>query len=84
MAPLTSLTHNNTKFILIEDYECAFENVKYVFNTCVSFDLPKLGEPFEFVVDASLIGARVVMLQGARPVAFERRKFSHVARNYTT
>ena len=39
--------------------------------------LPNLGQPFEVVSDASLIGTRAVMVQRGRPIAFESRKFSH-------
>jgi hypothetical protein len=46
--------------------------------------LPKSGEPFEVINDASLIGARAIMFQEGRPLAFESRKFFHARRNYTT
>ena len=46
--------------------------------------LPKLGELFEVVSDASLLIAGAVLLQGGKPIAFDSKKFSPAEKNYTT
>lgn len=46
--------------------------------------LLKLGEPFEVINDSFRIGARAILLQEGRPLAFESRKFFFGRRNYTT
>jgi hypothetical protein len=84
VAPLTSLTRSKVKYIWTDECECAFENVKYALTHAPVLTLPKLGEPFEVVSDASLLEAGAVLLQGGKPIAFESKKFSPVERNYTT
>ena len=41
--------------------------------------LSKLREPFEIVIDDSLIGERVVMLQEGRPITFESKKIPRLS-----
>jgi hypothetical protein len=84
VAPLTSLTRNKVKYIWTDKCERAFENVKYVLTHAPILTLPKLGKPFEVVIDASLLEVRAVLLQGGKPITFESKKFSPAERNYTT
>ena len=57
--PLTSLTRNKAKFNWTDDCEHAFEDVKYALTHAPIQTLPKLGESFEVVSDASLLRAGV-------------------------
>jgi hypothetical protein len=84
VAPLTSNTRSTVKYIWTDDYERTFDNVKYALTHAPVLTLPKLGEPFEVVSDASLLEAGAVLLQGGKPIAFESKKFSPAERNYTT
>ena len=84
VATLTSLTWSKTKFIWIKDCESAFENVTLSLTHAPCLTLLKLGEPFEVINDSFRIGARAIMLQEGRPLAFESRKFFFGRRNYST
>ena len=77
VAPLTSLTRSKVKFNWTDNCERAFEDVKYALTHTLVLTLPKTGEPFEVVSDASL-------LQRGKPIAFESKKFSPAKRNYIT
>ena len=75
---------SKVKYIWTDECERAFENVKYALTHAPVLTLPKLGEPFEVVSDAPLLGAGAVLLQGGKPIAFESKKFSPAERNYST
>lgn len=60
------------------------KNVKFVVTLASILTLSKLGEPFEVIDDASVMGVGVIPLQDGRPTTFESRKFSFVERSSTT
>ena len=84
VTPLTSLTQSIVKYIWTDECEHVFENVKYALTCASVLTLLKLGEPFEVVSDASLLGPGVVLLQRGKPIAFESKKYSPAERNYAT
>ena len=44
--------------------------------------LPKFGERFEVICNASMVGVGAVLLQDGKPIAFESRKLISIERNY--
>ena len=56
VAPLTFLTRSTIKYIWTNECEPALENVRCALTHAPVLTLSKLGEPFEVVSDASLLG----------------------------
>ena len=73
---LTHLTRKDVKFLI---------NVKSLLKglSMHVLSLPIFGERYEAICDVSLLGTGVILLQKARPIVFESRKFTPTKRNYT-
>lgn len=88
VAPLTDLLKVKAKYIWSASCQQAFENVKDVLCSPPVLVAPCMDRLFELQVDASDVGAGVVLLQSDRngvecPVCFFSRKFNSYQLNYS-
>ena len=83
VAPLIHLTRKDVKFTWTSQCEESFEGIKYALIHAPILILPKFGERFEVICDASMVGVEPVLLQDGKLIAFESRKFTLAERNYT-
>ena len=89
VAPLTNLLKSSVKFVWAADCQQAFENAKLLLSSAPVLAAPKLDQPFQMQVDASLVGAGAVLIQKdaqdiGRPVCYFSRKFNRHQLNYST
>lgn len=84
VAPLTHLTKNIAKFIWTKECEETVFGVKCALTHAPILTLLILGEPFEVIGDASLVGVEVVLLQNGKLIAFEGYKLTPIEKSYTT
>lgn len=88
VAPLTDLLKGNTRFVWSSLCQRAFDNVKSVLCSSPFLAAPRLDHPFKVHVDASDVGAGVVLLQTdangvGRPMSFYSSKFNSFQLNYS-
>ena len=84
VAPLIHLIRKDVKFTWTSQCEESFEGIKYALTHVPILILPKFGERFEVICDASIVGVGAVLLQDGKLIAFESRKLTSAERNYTT
>jgi Reverse transcriptase (RNA-dependent DNA polymerase)/RNase H-like domain found in reverse transcriptase/Integrase zinc binding domain/Chromo (CHRromatin Organisation MOdifier) domain/gag-polyprotein putative aspartyl protease len=94
--PLSDLTkgpmtgkkrHRNSPAISIQwnpACQLAFDTIKALLCAAPVLKLPDFSQPFEVMVDASLLGTGAVLLQDGHPVAYESHKLSSAEKNYST
>jgi hypothetical protein len=86
--PLYPLTQISSKEAFAEawtslEQDC-FEAIKTALANAPTLKLPDFDIPFEVLVDASNIALGAVLIQEARPCAYESRKLSAAERKWTT
>ena len=84
VALLTHLTKKDVKFTWTRQCEESFKEVKYALTHVQILILPKFGERFEVICDASMVDVGAILLHNGKLIAFESRKLIPVERNYTT
>ena len=84
VAPLTHLTRKDVKFTWTNQYEESFEEIKYALSHAPILILPKFGERFEVICDASMVDVEALLLQDGKQIAFESCKLTPAERNFTT
>jgi hypothetical protein len=75
---LTNLIQHDVKYNWIDENQKAFKGLKYALTYVHMLILLILGEPFEIIYDASMVGIGVIILQKCKLIVFESQKLSHV------
>ena len=71
VSPLTDLLKSKAKFVWTAVCQTAFESVKAILTSSPVLEAPQLNQSFKVQVDASQVGAGMVLLQeDDRPVCF--------------
>jgi hypothetical protein len=80
---LTILIQYDDKYNWIDENQKAFKGLKYVVTYAHVLTLFILGEPFEIIYNASMVGIGAIILQKCKMIVFESQKLFHVKKNYT-
>jgi len=78
---LTNLIQHDVKYNWINENQKAFKGLKYALTYAQVLTLLILGDPFEIIYDASMVGIGVIILQKCKLIVFENQKLSHVKKN---
>jgi hypothetical protein len=84
LAPLTSMTSKNVKFICTDEHQKAFDNIKKIICREVMLNFPDFSKPFHIYIDASDRQLGAVITQDEKPIAFYSRKLNSAQQIYTT
>ena len=84
LAPLTSMTSKNVKFVWTDVHQKAFNNIKKIICRHVMLTFPDFSKPFHFYTDASDTQLGSVITQDDKPIAFYSRKLNSAQKRYTT
>jgi len=80
--PLTALTKKNDRFILSDECEECFQELKQRLVSAPVLTLPKESETFVIFSDASLQGLGCVLMQQDKVIAYASRQLKDHERNY--
>jgi hypothetical protein len=83
LAPLTSMTSKNVKFIWTDEHQKAFDNIKKIICREVMLFFPDFSKPFHIYADASDKQLGAVITQDDKPIAFYSRKHNSAQQSYT-
>jgi hypothetical protein len=85
LAPLTSMTSKNVKFIWMDEHQKAFDNIKNII-ICreVMLTFPDFSRPFHIYIDASDKQLSAVITQDEKHIVFYSRKLKSAPQRYTT
>ncbi len=84
VSPLTDLLKGKTPWLWSEGCQNAFEGVKAALTSSPVLVLPDHKKPFVVACDVSVTGMGTLLLQEGRPVAYEGKKSTSAALNYST
>ena len=84
LAPLTSMTSKNVKFVWTDEHQTAFENIKKIICREVMLTFPDFSKPFHIYTDACDTQLGAVITQEDKPIAFYSRKLNSAQKRYTT
>jgi hypothetical protein len=84
LAPLSTLTSKNKKFIWTDTEQKAFEQIKMLLSRDVLLSYPNFNKPFAIHTDASKIQLGAVISQDQKPIAFYSHKLNPAQTCYTT
>jgi hypothetical protein len=84
LAPLTSMTNKNVKFVWMDVHQRAFEDIKKIICREVMLTFPDYSNPFQIYTDASDTYLGAVFTQDEKPVVFYSRKLKSAKKIYST
>jgi hypothetical protein len=84
LAPLTSMTSKNVKFVWMDVHQKAFEDIKKIICREVMLTFPDFSKPFHIYTDASDKQLGALITQDDKPIAFYSIKLNSAEQRYTT
>jgi hypothetical protein len=84
LAPLTSMTSKNVKFIWTDEHQKTFDIIKKIICREVMLTFPDFSKPFHIYTDASDKQLGAVITQDEKPIAFYSREPNSAQQRYTT
>jgi hypothetical protein len=84
LAPLTSMTSKNVKFIQTDELQKAFDNKKKIICRESMLTFPDFSKPFHIYTDASDKQLGAFITQDEKYIAFYSRKLNSAQQRYTT
>jgi hypothetical protein len=84
LAPFTSMTIKNLKFVWTDEHRKAFDDIKKIICREVVLTFPDFSKPFHIYTDASDTQLVAGITQEEKPIAFYSRKLNSAQQRYTT